>query len=310
MIAEQALTYQGQPLDLSQRAFGELRASAEAIDDVAELRRRFDDDGYLYIPNLLDRERVWDARLEFVNALDQRGYIDRAYPLTEAVAKEELSVSAQFLSDVPRDNEPLREVLFDGPMMAFYEKLLGGAVRHFDFIWSRVKSSGQANATSPHCDIVFMGRGTKRLYTSWTPLGDVPKEMGGLMILENSHKQESITETYCQMDVDAYCTNYPDATEIESGQKNWQDPNGGSYSKDAIGLRADLQSRWLTTDYQLGDLLIFNVFTMHASLDNLTNRLRISTDTRYQLASEPVDERWIGEDPIAHGLAAKKGTIC
>lgn len=38
--------------------------------------------------------------------------------------------------------------------------------------------------------------------------------------------------------------------------------------------------------------------------------LRLSTDTRYQLASEPVDERWIGENPIAHGLDAKKGMIC
>jgi hypothetical protein len=45
-------------------------------------------------------------------------------------------------------------------------------------------------------------------------------------------------------------------------------------------------------------------------MDNHTNRLRLSTDTRYQLASEPVDERWIGEDPIAHGPEAKKGIIC
>jgi len=31
------------------------------------------------------------------------------------------------------------------------------------------------------------------------------------------------------------------------------------------------------------------------------DRLRISTDTRYQLASEPADERWSGEEPIGHG---------
>ena len=71
-----------------------------------------------------------------------------------------------------------------------------------------------------------------------------------------------------------------------------------------------MKSRWLTTDYQLGDLLVFGMYTMHASMDNHTNRLRLSTDTRYQLASEPVDERWIGEEPIAHGPEAKKGIIC
>ena len=199
-------------------------------------------------------------------------------------------------------------------MIAFYERFLGGPVRPLDFTWCRVKSSGTQSgiqtATSPHCDIVFMGRGTKNLRTSWTPLGDVPKRMGGLMILENSHRQEEIKATYGQIDVDIYCTNSPDAAEIESGQKNWQRAGGGTYTKDAIALGQELQSRWLTADYQLGDLLIFSMYTMHASMDNQTNRLRLSTDTRYQLASEPVDERWIGDDPIGHGPGAKKGMIC
>jgi hypothetical protein len=37
---------------------------------------------------------------------------------------------------------------------------------------------------------------------------------------------------------------------------------------------------------------------------------RLSSDSRYQLATEPADERWIGEHPIAHGAAGKKGEIC
>jgi len=57
-------------------------------------------------------------------------------------------------------------------------------------------------------------------------------------------------------------------------------------------------------------VLIFSMYTMHASLDNQTNRVRISTDTRYQLAADPIDGRWIGETPIAHGEEAKIGMIC
>jgi hypothetical protein len=52
------------------------------------------------------------------------------------------------------------------------------------------------------------------------------------------------------------------------------------------------------------------MFTLHASLDNQTERVRLSTDSRYQLASEAVDERWIGEKPLAHGPEAKVGMIC
>ncbi|MBV7330200.1 phytanoyl-CoA dioxygenase family protein [Chloroflexi bacterium TSY] len=304
------LTFRHQAIETESNAFGELRASNDRLDDVEELRRRFDRDGYLYLPGLLNQVELLAARHEMLIRLDKKGYLNPAHPLMEGIARGELTASAMFMSELGIKNVPLHKVLYDGPMIAFYERFLGGPVRHFDYTWCRVKSSSIDGATKPHCDIVFMGRGTKQLYTSWTPLSDVPKEMGGLMILENSHKQEQIKSTYGQLDVDAYCTNYPDAAEIKSGQKRWQRVGGGTYSNDAIVLRRELGSRWLTTDYQLGDLLIFGMYTMHASLDNQTNRLRLSTDTRYQLASEPVDERWIGENPIAHGPAAKKGMIC
>jgi hypothetical protein len=52
------------------------------------------------------------------------------------------------------------------------------------------------------------------------------------------------------------------------------------------------------------------MFTVHASLDNHSREVRLSSDSRYQLAAEPIDERWVGEQPIAHGPAAKKPTIC
>jgi len=68
--------------------------------------------------------------------------------------------------------------------------------------------------------------------------------------------------------------------------------------------------RWLTSQYRAGDLLVFSMYTVHASLDNHSDRIRLSSDTRYQLASEPIDERWIGEAPSAHGRASKRGRIC
>jgi len=57
-------------------------------------------------------------------------------------------------------------------------------------------------------DIVFMGRGTTNLYTTWTPLGDIPLEMGGLMILERSHQHERLNNGYGRKDVDKYCVNH------------------------------------------------------------------------------------------------------
>jgi len=51
--------------------------------------------------------------------------------------------------------------------------------------------------------------------------------------------------------------------------------------------------------------------TPHASLNNqIADRLQRSTATRYPLAPEPVDERWIGEHPIAHGTDSRHRIIC
>ena len=52
------------------------------------------------------------------------------------------------------------------------------------------------------------------------------------------------------------------------------------------------------------------MFTVHAGLDNRSDRVRLSSDSRYQPASKPADERWIGPNPIAHGAAGRRGKIC
>ena len=76
-------------------------------------------------------------------------------------------------------------------------------------------------------------------------------------------------------------------------------------------VRNKFGGRWLTTEYRAGDFLTFGMFMVHASLDNRSgNRLRISSDTRYQRASEPIDERWVGVNPPAHGPNGKRGLIC
>ena len=64
---------------------------------------------------------------------------------------------------------------------------------------------------------------------------------------------------------------------------------------------------WLTEEFQAGDVLVFGMYTMHGSLTNVSNRYRLSADTRYQRADEPVDERWMGPNPPAH-YAWMKGT--
>jgi len=303
------LTYLGNPIDSSPSAFGELRSSNDLMDKPAALRERMADDGYLFLRGMVDRDQVFAAREEILRRLDVAGCIDRRFPLLDAVPAAE--VKDGFVHKLAEDNAPLERVVFHGPMMDFFGKFLGGPVRHFDYIWLRAKRPGTTEATAPHYDVVFMGRGTKRLYTSWTPLEDIPLEKGGLMVLENSHKLDEVKKTYGALDVDTFCENKQEANAIRTGEKQWEDRvNGGKYDDDAIAVQKRLGGRWLTTDFRAGDVLVFCVYLMHASLDNHTQGFRVSTDTRYQLASEPADERWVGAHPAAHGPSGKLGMIC
>jgi hypothetical protein len=201
---------------------------------------------------------------------------------------------------------PVQKVLYDGAMMEFFTGFLGAPVLHYDYTWLRSVAPG--GGTSAHCDIVYMGRGTHQLYTAWTPLGDNTMDLGGLMVLENSHKHERLRQTYGQKDVDAYCTN-----RTEAQQKKIIDARGynGRLSDNPVQIQRSLGGRWLTADFFAGDLVVFSCYLVHAGTDNRSgNRIRLSTDSRYQLASDPVDERWMGPNPPAHGPAAKRGMIC
>ena len=195
-------------------------------------------------------------------------------------------------------------MIYGQKLTDFYQALLGGEVRHYDYTWLRVVAPGKG--TYPHCDIVYMGRGTHNVYTAWVPYGDVPLSVGGLIVLENSHKNAENLQTYCQLDVDVTCENIPGVSKIAS--EGFQ--STGAIDLDFLQVQNRLGGRWLTANYEMGDLLTFSMYTVHGSLDNASKQIRISSDSRYQLRSEPVDERWVGESPIAHGASAKKSLIC
>jgi hypothetical protein len=300
------LTSFGKELDLSPEAFGELESSMHLVDDIEALRTRMDEDGYLYLPGYLDRDEVLAARDEVARRLEEESILDPSYPREELVAREGAQLNFTF-DRWTKGNAPLMKVLYDGAMMEFYTRFLGGPVRHFDYTWFRAVTPGRS--APPHMDIVYMGRGTHDLFTAWTPLRDIPLEIGGLMILEKSHRHERLNKNYGQKDVDKFCVNK--RGENYTGMGGGGNVRaGGMLSDKPHKLRANLGGRWLTTEYSAGDLLTFTMNTIHASLDNQSNRVRISSDSRYQLASEPADERWIGENPIAHGPEAKRGMIC
>ena len=293
----------GFQLDEGEDAIGLLESRCVAHDSPVRLQEAMTEDGYLFLHECLDREEVLAARRHILTQLSAEGQLDPSAPVMMGKTKPGSTLFFQ-PELAQKNNPPLQHLLYarQGNLMSFFSSFLGGEVLHFDFTWLRCISPGLG--TPSHCDIVYMGRGTRRLYTAWVPLGDIDFKMGGLMVLENSHKNARLQATYGQRDVDSYCSNRPDdPARTATGLNGW-------LSEDPNQIRRALGGRWLTAEYQAGDVVIFCINLVHGGMDNRTDRLRISSDSRYQLASEPADERWIGENPPGHSAAGKRGRVC
>ena len=296
----------GIELDTSPENFGFLRDSTDVLGDTEELQTRMEHDGYLFLPGFLNREDVNEARCAICEILHSDGLLDADAHPYKAIAR--VGIAPYFRPDIangPDAGKLIRNVIYGDKMMGFFDYFLGGEATHYDYTWMRSVAPGKG--TYPHCDVVYMGRGTKNLYTAWVPFGDVSLEVGGLILIEGSHHNERLLNSYCKLDVDTACQNRSNESELNAAGY----PGFGALSFDLRDTRESVGGRLLTAkEFRMGDVLIFSIFTVHGSLDNQSKEIRLSTDSRYQLASEPLDERWVGENPPAHGGNSIKGMIC
>ncbi len=278
-----------------------LRESNDVLDTPAVLRRRLQEEGYVFLRDVLDRPQVLNARREMTARLAAEQLLDPAHDPMEAIVHPGANVA--FRPDLALDNPALHRLLYSGPMIDIMQIIIDAPVRHFDFTWVRAIAPGRG--TPCHLDSVYMNRGTHRLYTAWTPIGDIDFTQGGLIVLEGSNNNQRLTSTYGMQDVDTFCLNKPAA-------RGWgrRGHSAGHLLGNPNQIRRSIGGQWRTAEYRAGDVLIFSIFTLHASLDNHSNRIRLSTDSRYQSVHEPADERWIGPNPIAHSQAGQRGRIC
>jgi ectoine hydroxylase-related dioxygenase (phytanoyl-CoA dioxygenase family) len=105
--------------------------------------------------------------------------------------------------------------------------------------------------THAHQDYEFMG-GDPEFYTVWIPLHDCPIETGPLRILEGSHRYGI----------------------QEHEKENLHVPE--------IPLDVVSGDEWVEGQVNAGDVLIFHSLTVHAAAPNVSGRMRISLDCRFQ----------------------------
>jgi ectoine hydroxylase-related dioxygenase (phytanoyl-CoA dioxygenase family) len=142
--------------------------------------------------------------------------------------------------------------------------------------------------TPAHYDLIYLRGGTTRVVTSWIPIGDVPAAMGGLVYLEGSHA----IGVEMEREFSRHAANLTPEEKINAYNKNMTE--GGWVSKDLPDMADRFNARWLGADYEAGDVMLHSPYMIHASTTNedAENRVRLSTDIRFQNVDDEIDARW------------------
>ena len=157
--------------------------------------------------------------------------------------------------------------------------ILGEPARPHDYMFLRPVVVGRS--THLHYDLPFFARGSNRIHTAWLALGDIPAEEGPLMVLEGSHRFDDLIDAIRSVDYDS-----SDTPKVQM-------------LNDTVEFARQRGARQLTADFQVGDVVVFTMLTMHGTLDNHSpvGRARLSVDVRYQPAADSFEPRYMGENP-------------
>ena len=234
----------------------------------AELRATLDTYGYLFFRALVPANEVLNVRHDVLEILKEAGWLAPSRDLMEGIARpgiepktegqaEYTAVYRQVLR-LPRfHNLPAHPNL-----MSIAQRLIDDDVLVHPRRIGRITFPGSQAFTTPAHQDHFYIRGTGETYSCWVPLGECPIELGGLAVWPGSQHQGFIEHNV--------------------------------HHAGAIGGRGvpvdEAQAEWHTTDFKVGDALFFHSYTIHKALPNLSpERLRLSTDNRYQRRGDEID---------------------
>ena len=248
--------------------------SSPLLGNFPALQAQAERDGFLYFREFLPRDEVLALRALMLEVVERYGWrqpnqgrhggrIDlaaiNAVPETEM--RLDIGVSVTAYNDTHRI-EMLHRLPHHPRLLAFYRKFFGSDTfvhpRHI----ARMVTGHQAMIpTPPHQDFPLI-QGTTNTWTCWFPIGDCPREHGGLSVLRGSHKNGVIP--------------------IRE-------------SRGPGGIAAQLcpsENDWVEGDFAAGDILTFSSQTVHKALRSQEKEsIRLSLDIRFQPIHEPIDER-------------------
>ncbi len=130
----------GKILESEDHVFGLLRDSSSCLANPSELRNRLISEGYLYLKHFFPREDILRVRNGILARMREQDLLLPSSNSLDATAN--LNRRTAFMPELAQNNSSLLELIYGERVTAFYEKLLGGPILHYDFTWFRPVGPG------------------------------------------------------------------------------------------------------------------------------------------------------------------------
>lgn len=228
----------------------ELESCNHLLGEHAALERFYDDNGYLLLRGVLDPGSVAEARDAMLAVAARLG-------LTSPGDPEGKWTGGSFDGGMEESDiyAGIAARLIEHPAnLAVMEKVLGEPACAVPIVQYRTYPPN-GPITTVHQD-GFYSPGIQDYKPVWVVLTPCTREMGGLALAVGQNKRGYF--------------------------HNIAKPSPYPFPRDAVPDDA-----WATTDYMPGDVLIVHPCTPHCGRPNLSDRLRISFDSRVQSATNP-----------------------
>lgn len=253
---------------------------------IEEARRRFDEDGYLFLKGLLPRQDVLRAREQYFKLLSPSGVLKPGSEPVDGIfdtSKDKLDfpgIGAGFADSNGRPTGPHPEVaamfvelalqahteawykedFCKHPALQDYVSRLTGwgddtwAVRR-----TLLRNNTPGNkAIGVHYDQIFLRHGEDTAVTAWVPIGDVTRQGGGLIYLERGHLLGAEIEN--EFTDKAKASGLTDAEAKSAFNQNMM--SGGLLADGPAEFATRYNRRWLLTEYEAGDVVLHNAYAV------------------------------------------------
>ncbi|MDI1489164.1 MAG: hypothetical protein OHK93_008442 [Ramalina farinacea] len=303
---QKRLTVKGIKGDIDDQHIGRLRPTPKDAP-LSELKQQLDEDGYLFIKNLIPRDDVLHVRQKYFEHYSPTGILlpgtnpvdgvfnattDPAYHaglgagnLPSSEDDVEKLISAHVLPDYLKflDHPDLRAMV--RALMNWDREILlrRTLLRH---------NIPHGLSTGVHYDKLFLRDGGAYFLTAWVPIGDIALNGGGLIYLSDSAGLgREIEDDFTRRAATLPESERVSAFNVNMGQFGQLSDDAGSFHVEW----AKGKGKWLVSDFEAGDVVFHDPYTIHGSSRNedAEGRIRLSTDLRFYEEGSDIDARWM-----------------